>query len=194
MTKSSCLGDFDVVLTFLVNRVGLVRSDASVVCTKRSGALLSVHLACTLLAHFASKVQSLQAKCALKIGVCRPSAHLKAHQTNFALAPFPSAQVGRKTQHLHPTCALCFLRWNHARLCCRTFYCQLLLDSDLTIFVLPINNTPASKSVYILSTPRGNRQGINCTRDCSIAERFICTLCLRLTVLNPQISIGRCAR
>ncbi len=29
-------------------------------------------------AHFASKVQSLQAKCALKIGVRRPSAHLKA--------------------------------------------------------------------------------------------------------------------
>ncbi len=30
----------------------------------------------------------------------------------------------------------------------------------------------------------------NCTVDCSMAERFICALCLRPTILNPKISIG----
>jgi hypothetical protein len=95
------------------NRVCLVRLGATVVRTKRSGALLKCALGCALLAHFASKVRSLQAKCALKIGVPRPSAHLKAPQTDLRLAPFPSAQVGCKTQHFCPTCALRFLRWNH---------------------------------------------------------------------------------
>jgi hypothetical protein len=65
-------------------RVCLVRSGATVVRTKRSGALLKCALGCALLAHFASKVRSSQAKCALKIGVCRPSAHLRAPQTDFA--------------------------------------------------------------------------------------------------------------
>jgi hypothetical protein len=44
----------------------LVWSGASVVPTKQSRVLLSVHLACALLAHFASKVPSLQAKCTPK--------------------------------------------------------------------------------------------------------------------------------
>jgi hypothetical protein len=48
-------------------RVCLVRSGTSVVHTKRSGALLSVHLAGPYL-------RTLQAK----FGVCRPSAHLKS--------------------------------------------------------------------------------------------------------------------
>jgi hypothetical protein len=69
--------------------VGLVRSGASVVSTKRSGVLLKCALGCALLAHFASKVWSSQAKCTLKIGVCRPSAHLKAPQTDFATCALP---------------------------------------------------------------------------------------------------------
>ncbi len=87
---------------------------------------LSAHLAWALLAHFTSQVRTLS--------ILQP-------------APFPSAQVGRKTQCLHPTCALCFLRWNHTRCFCGAFYRQLSLDSDLTIFVLPINNTTVSKSI-----------------------------------------------
>jgi hypothetical protein len=46
---------------------------------KRSGVLLSAHLACALLAHFASQMRTLSI---------------------LQLAPFPSAQVGCKTQHL----------------------------------------------------------------------------------------------
>ncbi len=57
--------------------------------TKRSGALLKCALDCALLAQFASKVRSSQAKCALKIGVCRPSAHLKVPQTYFATCALP---------------------------------------------------------------------------------------------------------
>jgi hypothetical protein len=72
-----------------VTRVGLVRSGASVVRTKWSGALLKCALGCALLAHFAIEVQSLQAKCALKIGVRRPSVHLKAPQTDFATCALP---------------------------------------------------------------------------------------------------------
>jgi hypothetical protein len=71
------------------NRVCLVRSGTTVVRTKRSGALLKCALGCALLKHFASKVWSLQAKCALKIGVCRPSAHLKVPQTDFATCALP---------------------------------------------------------------------------------------------------------
>jgi hypothetical protein len=62
--------------------VGLVWSGTSKVRTKGSGALLSAHLACALLAHFASQG--------------RTSSILQ-------LAPFPSVQVGRNTQHLRPT-------------------------------------------------------------------------------------------
>jgi hypothetical protein len=69
--------------------VGLVWLGASIVRTKRSGVLLKCALGCTLLAHFASKVWSLQAKCALKIGVRRPSSHLKAPQTDFATCALP---------------------------------------------------------------------------------------------------------
>jgi hypothetical protein len=54
------------------------------------------------------------------------------------LVPFPSAQVGCKNPHLRPTCALCFLHWNHIHLCCRAFDCQLFLASDLPNFILPI--------------------------------------------------------
>ncbi len=61
----------------------LVRFGASVVHTKRSGALLSAHLACALLAHFASEVRSSQAKCA----------HLKAHLTNFAACTLPKCTI-----------------------------------------------------------------------------------------------------
>jgi hypothetical protein len=67
-----------------MNRVGLLRSGASaIVRTKQSGALLKCTLGCALLAHFASEVRSSQAKCTLKIGVRRPSAHLKAPQSDF---------------------------------------------------------------------------------------------------------------
>ncbi len=58
-------------------------------CTKWSGALLKCALGCALLAHFASKVRSSQTKCALKIGVHRPSAHLRAPQTDFATCALP---------------------------------------------------------------------------------------------------------
>jgi hypothetical protein len=57
--------------------------------TMRSGVLLSLHLACALLVHFVSQVRTLSI---------------------LRLAPFPSAQVGHKTQHLRPTCALHFQR------------------------------------------------------------------------------------
>ncbi len=107
-------------------RVGLVQLGASRVHTKRSGVLLSAHLACALLKHFASQVRTLSI---------------------LQLAPFPSAQVGQKTQHLCPTCALCFLHWHHTCCFCGAFYRQLSLVSDLTIFVLPINNTTVSKSI-----------------------------------------------
>jgi hypothetical protein len=73
----------------LGNRVGLVWSGANVVRTKWSGVLFKCALGCALLAHFASKVRSSQAKCALKIGVRRPSAHLKAPQTDFATCTLP---------------------------------------------------------------------------------------------------------
>ncbi len=65
----------------VINGVNKVR-------TMHSGVLLSEHLACVLLAHFASQVRTLLI---------------------LQLAPFPSAKVGRKTQHLRPTCTLCFL-------------------------------------------------------------------------------------
>ncbi len=57
--------------------------------TKLSGALLKCAVGCALLAHFASEVRSSQAKCALKIGVRRPSAHLRAPQTDFATCALP---------------------------------------------------------------------------------------------------------
>jgi hypothetical protein len=109
--------------------VSLVRSGASKVHTKWSGVLLSVHLACALLAHFASQVRTL---------------------SMLRLAPFPSAQVRCKTQHLHPTCALCFLHWNHTCRFCGAFYCQLLLDSDLPIFILPTTIPLPLQSLFFL--------------------------------------------
>ncbi len=99
------------------NRVGLVRLGMTEVCTKPSWVLLSAHLACTLLAHIACQVRT-----SLSI---------------LELVPFPNLQVGCKTQHLRPTCALCILHWNYTPLCCRAFYHQLLLASDLPTFVLP---------------------------------------------------------
>jgi hypothetical protein len=116
------------------NRVGLLRLGASKVRTKWSGALLSAHWACTLLAHFASQVRTL---------------------SMLLLAPFPSVQVGRKTQHLRPTCALHFLCWNHTCLFGRAFYCQLLLDSDLLIFFLPYCSTAHSLLPLPLAPPWG---------------------------------------
>jgi hypothetical protein len=64
---------------------------------------LSAHLVCTLFLHFASQVRTLLI---------------------LELAPFPSSQVGCKTQHLRPTCALCFLCWNYTQHFCGAFYCQ----------------------------------------------------------------------
>ncbi len=98
-----------------------VGRERSVVHTKRSGVLLSAHLACALLSQFASKVCSLQAKCALKSA---PDQFCNLHPSR----PFPSPQAGRKTQHLRPTCALCFLHWNHTCRFCGAFHCQLSLD------------------------------------------------------------------
>ncbi len=122
----------------MITRVGLVRSGASVVRTKRSGALLKCALGCALLAHFAREVWNSQAKCALKIGVRRPSAHLKTPQTDFATCALPKCASGAQNRTFAPTCALCFLRWNHTHHFCGAFYRQLSLDSDLTTFVLPI--------------------------------------------------------
>jgi hypothetical protein len=67
-----------------LNRVGLVQLGESKVRTKRSGVLLSVHLACALLEHFAIQVRTLSI---------------------LRLALFPSGQgkYGHKTQHLCPT-------------------------------------------------------------------------------------------
>jgi hypothetical protein len=47
-----------LLLGEVVSRVGLVRSGVSKVRTKRSGVLLSAHLACALLAHFASQART----------------------------------------------------------------------------------------------------------------------------------------
>ncbi len=79
-----------------------------------------------------------------KFGARRPSAHLKsefAGQVHTTLKSTPDrfcdlrpSQVrksGRKAQHLRPTCALRFLRWNHTRRFCGAFYRQLSLDSNL---------------------------------------------------------------
>ncbi len=74
--------------TPLMDAMYAVINGINEVRTMQSGVLLSVHLACALLAHFASQVQTL---------------------SMLPLAPFPSAQVGRKTQHLRPTCTLDFL-------------------------------------------------------------------------------------
>jgi hypothetical protein len=87
--KKNRVGLVQLGASVVRTRVGLVRSGASVVRTERSGALLKCALGCALLAHFASEVRSSQAKCALKIGVCRLSAHLKAPQTDFATCALP---------------------------------------------------------------------------------------------------------
>ena len=85
-----------------------------------------------LLAKCASRAQ---ANCALKSApdrlVCTT---LAPNRTKHTLV----SKLGHKTQHLCPTCALRFLRWNHTRRFCWAFYHQLLLDTDLPIFVLPI--------------------------------------------------------
>ncbi len=59
--------------------------------TMRSEVLLSAHLACTLFVHFASQVHTLLI---------------------LQLAPFPSVQVGRKTQHLQPYLRTLFSTFN----------------------------------------------------------------------------------
>jgi hypothetical protein len=135
------------------NRVGLVRLGVSVVRTKRSGALLSAHLACALLAHFASKVRSLQAKCALK--VCRPSAHLKANQTYFATCALPKCASRAQNPTFAP-----YLRTSFSAL---ESYSSLLKS-----FLLPVIAAGRPPNLNFAS--------------------------LRPTVLNPKISIGRCAR
>jgi hypothetical protein len=60
----------------LMDAIYAVINGVNKVRTMRSGVLLSAHLACALLAHFASQVRTLSI---------------------LRLAPFPSAQVGRKT-------------------------------------------------------------------------------------------------
>ncbi len=84
--------------------------------TKQSGALLSAHLACALLAHFASKVCSLQAKCALKSApdrFCdlRPSqevewSYQERDATFCALSGFARDSVLRPTCELRPKALL----------------------------------------------------------------------------------------
>jgi hypothetical protein len=126
------------------SRVCLVRSGASVVRTKQSGALLKCALGCALLAHFASKVRSSQAKCALKIGVRRPSAHLKAPQTDVATCAFP--KCASRTQN--PT----FAPYLHTLFSALESYSSFLWCFLLPVIaglrpVLPINNTTVSKSI-----------------------------------------------
>jgi hypothetical protein len=115
------------------NRVCLVRSGVTVVRTKRSGALLKCALGCTLLAHFASKVWSSQAKCALKIGVRTPSAHLKVPQTYFATCALPkcASRVQNPTFAPYLRTSFSALESYSTRCFCGAFYRQLLLDSDL---------------------------------------------------------------
>jgi hypothetical protein len=133
------------------NRVCLVWSGTSVLCTKRSGPLLSAHLACTLLAHF----------------------------VDFATCALPKSQVGRKTQHLCPTCALRFLCWNHTCLCCRAFYHQLLLPVE------PFATNKGRKWIFVpFIAPFAKARPHPTTVGRS----------LRPTVLNPKISTGRCTR
>ena len=55
------------MMTLSCNRVCLVQSGASVVHTKRSGALLSVHLAFALLAHFVNFATCALPKCASRM-------------------------------------------------------------------------------------------------------------------------------
>ena len=157
------------------SRVCLVRSGMSVVRTKRSGVLLKRALGCALLAHFASKVWSLQAKCALKIGVRRPSAQLKALPHRFCnLRPSQVHKQGAKPN----ICAL---------LAHFIFCVGIILVVSVVLFIASYCQTQTSQPSFcqykqyysfqinlISPPPRGNRQGINCTGDCSIAERFIC--------------------
>ncbi len=53
--------------------MGLVRSGASEVHTKRSGVLLSVHLACALLAHFTSQVSDFRNSFFVYVSDCSKS-------------------------------------------------------------------------------------------------------------------------
>ncbi len=127
-----------------VIRVCLVRSGASLVRTKRSGALLKCALGCTLLAHFANKVWSLQAKCALKIGVCRPSAHFKAPQTDFATCALPKCASRAQNPTFAPYLCTLFSALESYLLFLWCFLSPVIAGLRP---VLPINNTTVSKSI-----------------------------------------------
>ena len=51
--------------------------------------------------------------------------------------PPSGTQVGRKTVLLRPTCILCFMRWNHSCIFCRTF---LWCDNAPSNHDIPHNN------------------------------------------------------
>jgi hypothetical protein len=132
-----------VEVRLFTGRVGLVRLGASVVRTKRSGALLKCTLGCALLAHFASEVRSLQAKCALKIGVRRPSAQLKAPQTEFATCALPKCT----SRAQNPTL---FVPYLHTLFSVQESYLSLLYS-----FLLPVitASRPPSLNFAIIVLP-----------------------------------------
>ncbi len=130
--------------TLILIRVCLVRSGATIVRTKRLGALLKCALGFPPLAHFASKVQSLQAKCALKIGVRRPSAHLKVPQTDFATCTLPKCTSRAQNPKFAPYLCTLFSALESYSL---FLWCFLLPVIAGLRPVLPINKTTVSKSI-----------------------------------------------
>jgi hypothetical protein len=128
-------------------RVGLVRLGASVVRTKWSGALLKCALGCALLAHFANNVRSSQAKCALKIGVRRPSAHLKALQTDFATCALPKCASRAQNPTFAPCLRTSFSALESYSLFLWCFLLPVIAGLGPHNLCLPINNTTVSKSI-----------------------------------------------
>ncbi len=129
-----------LVLVQLLIRVCLVRLGTTVVRTKRSGALLKCALGCALLAHFASKVWSLQAKCTLKIGVCRPSA--QAPQTDFVTCALPKCASRAQNPTFAPYLCTSFSALESYSL---FLWCFLLPVIAGLRPVLPISNTTVFK-------------------------------------------------
>ncbi len=127
--------------------MGLVWSGASVVRTKRSGALLSVHLACALLAHFASKIRSLQAKCALK-----------STPDQFATCALPNCASRAQNPTFVPyLCTLLSVLESYSPFLW-SFLLPVIAGLRPHNLCLPINNTTVSKSI-LFSHPLREQAG-----------------------------------
>ncbi len=124
----------------------LVSLGVSVVRTKWSAVLLKCALGCALLAHFASKVWSSQAKCALKIRVRRPSAHLKAPQTDFATCALPKCASRAQNPTFAP-----YLRTSFSALESYSSFLWCFLSPVIAGLrpVLPINNRASLRAVVL---------------------------------------------